>query len=85
VLKVILKHLGTSFWITSDTNVGAYLGLDIKCNTEGFLEIMQPGLIHKVIMICGLDNESNEHKTPADSNLYASTAPTEPRQLSWEL
>jgi hypothetical protein len=34
--------------------VGAYLGLDIKRNSEGLLEITQPGLINKVITICGL-------------------------------
>jgi hypothetical protein len=58
---VILNHLGTAFCITSETDVGAYLGLDIKRNPEGFLKITQPGLIDKVITICELDNESNEH------------------------
>jgi hypothetical protein len=62
VLDSIIKHLSTTFRITSDTDVGAYLGLDIKKNSDGFLEITQPGLIDKVISICGLETDSNEHK-----------------------
>jgi hypothetical protein len=83
ILDNVLNHLRTTFKITSEADVGAYLGLDIKRNSDGFLEITQPGLINKVITVCGLDNESNEHKTPADGILHASTAPNEPRQLSW--
>jgi hypothetical protein len=62
VLDSIIKHLSTTFRITSDTDVDAYLGLDIKKNSDGFLEITQPGLIDKVISICGLETDSNEHK-----------------------
>jgi hypothetical protein len=83
ILDSIIKHLSSIFRITSDTDVGAYLGLDIKRNSDGFLEITQPGLIDKVISICGLENESNEHWTPADAILHASSAPNEPRQLLW--
>jgi hypothetical protein len=83
VLDSIIKHLGITFRITSDTDIGAYLGLYIKKNSDGFLEITQPGLIDKVISICGLENDFNEHKTPADAILHASSAPNEPRQLTW--
>lgn len=81
VLEGTLKHLGTDFCITSDENVGIYLGLDIKLKSAGYLEIVQPGLIDKVITTCDLDNECNEQKMPADSILHASKALDAPRQL----
>jgi hypothetical protein len=83
ILEDILSHLGSVFQITSDMDVGAYLGLDIKCNVEGLLEITQPGLIDKVIAICGLEAASNEHRTPADSIIYATTENDAPCQLDW--
>jgi hypothetical protein len=53
VLDSIVQHLGATFRITSEADVGAYLGLDIRRTSAGFLENTQPGLIDKVIVICG--------------------------------
>ncbi len=35
VLDSLINHLGSKFRITSDIDVGAYLGLDIKKNSDG--------------------------------------------------
>jgi hypothetical protein len=35
VLDSLINHLGSKFLITSDIDVGAYLGLDIKKNSDG--------------------------------------------------
>jgi len=47
------------------------------------MEITQPGLIDKVIALCGLENESSEHRTPADCILQAKSSQDEPQQLAW--
>jgi len=117
VLDGILIHLHKSFKITSEADIGAYLGLhmtvfcsvhtipfwmasslicinhlkspqrptsertlelDIQRTAEGHMEITQPGLIDKVISICGLENESNKHRTPADCILQAMSSQDEP-------
>jgi hypothetical protein len=82
VLDGILAHLHKSFKITSEADIGAYVGLDIRRTAEGHMEITRPGLINKVISICGLENESNEHRTPADCILQAISSQAEPRQLA---
>jgi hypothetical protein len=79
VLDGILTHLHKSFKITSEADIGAYLGLDIRRTAEGHMEITQPGLIDK----CGLEHESNKHRTPADCILQAMSSQDEPRQLAW--
>jgi len=83
VLDGVLAHLHKSFKITSEADVGAYLGLDIRRTAEGHMEITQPGLIDKVISICGLEHESNEHKTLADCIWQAMPSQDEPQQLAW--
>lgn len=36
-----------------------------------------------MISICGLENKSNEHKTPVDAILHATSQSDEPCQLTW--
>jgi hypothetical protein len=79
----IIKHLGTVFKITSEDDVGAYLGIDITRDESGHLIFRQPGLIDKVISICGLEHESNQHRTPADKILHSTIIDDPPRQLTW--
>jgi hypothetical protein len=83
VLDTVIKHLGTTFKITSDLDVSTYLGIDISKTDQGHLMLRQPGLIGKVITTCGLENESNEHKTPADKILYSTSPNDTPRELQW--
>ncbi len=42
----------------------------------------QPGLIQKIISTCGLESESNEHKTPAAAILHPDPSGP-PREHSW--
>jgi hypothetical protein len=44
---------------------GAYLGINIRHTSGGYLELTQTGLINKIITACGLQDQSNEHNTPA--------------------
>jgi hypothetical protein len=79
----IIHHLSTVFRITSEDDVGAYLGIDISRNEQGHLTLRQPGLIDKVIALCGLEHESNEHRTPADKILHSFMPDDTPRQYNW--
>jgi histone deacetylase 1/2 len=82
-LASVTQHLSTVFNITSEEDVGAYLGIDISRTADGHLLLCQPGLIDKVINICGLENESNAHHTPATEILHRADPTDPPRQLSW--
>jgi hypothetical protein len=82
-LNGIIKHLESIFCITTESDIGAYLGLNIQHNAKGHLEITQPGLINKVVHLCGLEYESNEHKMLVDVILQPPSKQDEPRQLTW--
>lgn len=56
--------------MTSEGDIGAFLGVDIQHNSDGFLALVQTGLINKIISICGLEDEYNQHKTPSTTSLY---------------
>ena len=51
--------------LTDEGDVGTFLGLHLRCNERGHLELMQPGLIWKIIAQCRLEAESKEHGMPA--------------------
>jgi hypothetical protein len=82
-LEEITNHLRTVFSITSEIDVGAYLGIDISRNAQGQLTLRQPGLIDKAIALCGLENELNQHNTPADTILHSVIPDDGPRQYTW--
>jgi hypothetical protein len=69
VLEGVINRLGTKFKITVEDTVTTYLGLDVSRNEEGNILVRQPGLIDKVIALCGLEKESNQHHIPADTIL----------------
>jgi len=64
-LNKLINSLQQECMPTDEGDVGAFLGLDIRCNERGHLELMQPGLIQKIIEECGLKSESKEHGTTA--------------------
>jgi hypothetical protein len=82
-IDTIIRHLGTVFKITLENDVDAYLGIDITRDNTGHLILPQPGLIDKVINICGLEHEPNQHRTPADKILHSKIIDDPPRQLQW--
>jgi histone deacetylase 1/2 len=45
ILDNFLQQLGTDFVITSEADVGAFLGIDVRRTAEGHLQLTQPGLI----------------------------------------
>ncbi len=54
------------------------LNSTVICTRSGwFLELAQPGLIQKIISACRLEQESNEHKTPATSLFHADSSSPE--------
>jgi hypothetical protein len=83
VLERMIKNLCQVFTITTTSSSETYLGLDVSRHDNGTIILHQPGLIDKVITICGLENESNTHLTPAVTILQKSEASNEPRLHRW--
>jgi hypothetical protein len=83
VLDSVIQALGAKFRITIEDEVTTYLGLEVSRNSEGTLVVRQPGLIDKVITICGLEQESNQHNTPANTILQPSMPTDDTRQFTW--
>jgi hypothetical protein len=75
--------LGTKIKITVEDTVTTYLGLDVSQNEEGNILVRQPGLIDKVIALCGLEQESNQHHIPADTILQPNLSGDGDRQFTW--
>jgi hypothetical protein len=83
ILDSLINSLQQDFKVTTEGDVGAFLGIDITRNIDGYLELTQTGLIRKIISFCGLESESNEHKTPAAAILNSDpTGP--PRAHDWK-
>jgi hypothetical protein len=82
ILEHLIDSLQKDFNLTSEGDVGAFLGIDIVRNKYNFIELSQRGLIQKIISACGLESESNEHHTPAATILH-SDPPGPPREHSW--
>ena len=64
IIDKLIKQLKTKFTLTTQGDVGAFLGIDIRRTSAGHLELVQSGLIHNIISFVGLEAESNEHKNP---------------------
>ncbi len=82
ILDSLITSLQQDFQLTTEGDVGAFLGIDIVRNSDGYLELTQTGLIQKIISYCGLESESNEHKTPAAAILHADPI-GQPRLQDW--
>jgi hypothetical protein len=70
VLDSLIASLKSEFDLTSDGDVGTFLGVDIQHTTKGLLVLVQTGLIDKLISICGLKSESNQHKMSVTNILH---------------
>jgi len=82
-LDAIIAHLKKHFNITLGSDIETYLGIEIIRHEVKTITLRQPGLISKVLTLCGLDNESNEHMSPADSILQPPAPTDEARTQSW--
>lgn len=65
VLDDIINALEKDFVLNTSGSIGGYLGIDIRCNSDGTMEITQTGLINKIIVTFGLQDRSAIHTTPA--------------------
>jgi hypothetical protein len=83
VLNNMITTLNKHFKNTSSNSIETYLGLEVTHNHDGTIVLCQPGLIDKVIKICDLASEPNEHLSPADKILHQSDGLDEPRQHQW--
>ena len=84
VLDDFLSKLESTFSLTSEMDVGAFLGIDIIRNPDGFMELTQPGLIRKIIQACGLDAESKRHDTPALTTILRKDEHGAQREHAWK-
>jgi hypothetical protein len=83
VLDNMIALFNKHFKIISSSSIETYLSLEVTRNTDGTIPLRQPGLIDKVITLCSLEAESNEHLTPADKLLFEFLEGDEPRQHTW--
>ena len=83
VLDTIITQLQKKFKMTSEKSVEHYLGLEITQTPDHEIHLRKPGLINKVIQLCGLTEESNQHRTPAGIILQPSTETDATRQYNW--
>lgn len=82
ILDDLVTSLKNDFVLTSSGTVGAFLGIDIHRTADGFLELVQPGFIKKIIAVCGLQDSSMEHHTPATDILHSDSSGP-PRKHHW--
>jgi hypothetical protein len=83
VLDYIISFLQSEFNLTSEGDVRAFLGVDIQRTPDGHLELGRTGLKkNKLISLCGLECESNQHITPSIKILHANATGPE-REQSW--
>jgi len=59
--------------LTHEGDAGAYLGINIQPHPDGSLELVQPGLIQKIITAAGLESNSTQHDTPSTATLHEDT------------
>jgi hypothetical protein len=69
--------------MTVEGDVGAFLGIDIKRHPDGKLEMVQPGLIWKIVADCGLQETSHTHNTPSETKILQRDPNGPPREHSW--
>jgi hypothetical protein len=82
ILDALIDSLQSEFKLTYEGDVGAYLGIDIKRHPDGALELIQPGLINKIITAAGLEDNSTTHDTPVTSLLHEDSSGPE-REHTW--
>jgi hypothetical protein len=83
IIDDIITSLRSEFVLTVEGDAGAFLGIDIKRNSEGHIELTQPGIIQKIIAECGLEDNSNQHDTPSTTTILQRDEYGPPRELKW--
>jgi hypothetical protein len=70
VLDDLISSLQSEFKLTHEGDVGAYLGINIQHHPDSSLELIQPGLVQKIITAAGLESNSTQHDTPSTAILH---------------
>ena len=83
-LNKLISSLQQEFTLTDEGDVGAFLGLDIRRNERGHLELMQPGLIQKIIEECKFESKSKEHGMPAVTKILDKDEQGPERESEWK-
>jgi len=84
VLNDLITSLEQDFVLTHEGDVGAFLGIDVRRHEDGALELIQPGLIQKIVVECGLEENSQIHDTPSKSEILQRADPDNlPRETTW--
>ena len=60
----MIKDLKKDFSLVPEEDVEAFFGFQI-CHTGDRTEFTQPGLINRILILCGMEN-CNTRTTPAD-------------------
>jgi len=84
ILDTLITSLQQEFILTVEGDVGAFLGIDVKRHNDGKLELLQPGLIRKIIDACGLTDSSNTHDTPAETKILQRDPLGPQREMQWD-
>ena len=61
----------------------SFLGVEVKKHENGEVELLQTGLIDKVLKLCGVDEGYNAKKTPCVSEPLGTNAGGAPCQAAW--
>ena len=84
ILNKFLLQLRNDFVITSELDVGAFLGIDVRCTPEVHMQLTQSSLISKIVEACGLESESKRHDTPAETKILQKDTAGAQREHSWK-
>lgn len=65
VIQSLQRPEPTKFDLTIEEDVAGFLGINLHRNEDGTIELLQTGLIDRILKVMGLE-ESRERSTPAD-------------------
>ena len=81
-IQAVLDGMEKDFDLHRESDVAGFLGIDLKKNEDGTIELLQTGLIDRIITALGLD-ESKHKDTPTDVKPLGKDEKGEPRLEEW--
>ena len=78
-----LKKGHDNFNFTDDGSLDKYLGVDVKRNKDGSIELRQPHLIEHILSLLEIDDKVNDRPTPAVKPVLSKDAEGLPRKRHW--
>ena len=86
VLENLVVNLrNKNYILTDEGSLSKYLGVDVKYKRQGYIELVQPFLIQRIIDLLGLEGDSkhNTKPTPAVKPLLHKDLKGESRKNNW--